>query len=197
MELEQMRTQWQSMNTRMKNQELITDQLIEKMTRNQYHSKINKIGYAEYIGTIICYLGAIYLMIHFSKTNTPVIQVFTLIAILLLLVLPIISILSLGTLKNVNISSGTYLEAIEDFGKRKLKFQKLQKLNLSLGLFLLVVSVPVLSAIQGKNIHEIPYFWSLIFPISIASFLAFALWVLRSYNKILNATEKMLSDLHQ
>lgn len=196
MELEEMRNTWQEMSKRLEHQEFMTNQLLEKMTREKYNSKMNKIGYSEYIGTIICYIGAAYLIMNFTKIDATLMQVFALFAILLLFILPIISLKSLRAVKNINISSKTYLEAIEDFAKRKMKFQRLQKLNVSLGLFLMLVAIPVLSAIQGKDIVQIPNFWTLIFPISIAFFLVFAFWVLRSYNKLLNETEKMLSDLN-
>jgi hypothetical protein len=196
MELEEMKNAWQEMSRRVENQEFLTNQLLEKMTREKYHSKINRIGYSEYVGTIICYIGAAYLLMNFTKIDDTLMQIFAIIAIALLFILPIISLKSLRALKNVNIESNTYMQAIEDFAKRKTRFQKLQKLNVSLALFLMLVAIPVLSAILGKDIAQTPHFWTLIFPISIAFFLVFALWVLKSYNKILNETEKMLSDIN-
>ncbi len=195
MELEEMKKTWQEVSRRVEKQEILTNQLIEKMTHEKYHSKLNKIGYSEYAGTLICYVGAAYLIMNFTKIDDIRMQVFASIAIALLFILPIISIKSLRTIRRVNLSSKTYVEAIDDFVKRKIRFQKLQKLNVSLGLFLMLTGVPVLSSIQGKDLSQIPYFWTLIFPISTAFFLVFAFWVLRSYHKILNQTEKMLSDI--
>ncbi|MCX2681332.1 hypothetical protein OOZ15_15370 [Galbibacter sp. EGI 63066] len=197
MELEEMKNTWNELSKRVEKQELQTDQIIEKMTQQKYHSKLNKISYSEYAGTIICYIGAAYLIVNFAKIEETLMQIFTIIAILLLFILPVISLKSVRIMKNVEISSKTYLEAINHFGKQKIRFQKLQKLNVSLGLFLLLISVPVLSAIQGKNISETPYFWTLIFPFSILFFLVFAYWVMKSYNKVLNATEEMLSEINQ
>ncbi|MGF1925961.1 MAG: hypothetical protein ACQUHE_17435 [Bacteroidia bacterium] len=191
-----MKNTWQEMSNTTKRQELLNYQLIDKMVNKKYVSKMNKIGYSEYAGAVICYLAAVYLIFNFAKIAQPLMQLFTIIALLLLLVLPIISIQSLRNIKNLNISSKTYLEAIEDFGKQKIKFIRLQKLNLSLGLFLITVAIPVLSAIQGKNISQNPNFWTLIFPIAIAFFLVFAFWVLRSYRSVLNETEKMLSEIN-
>ena len=192
-----MKNTWQQMSKRMEKQEVLTNELIEKMTNEKYHSKLNKIGYSEYAGTLVCYAGAAYLVLNFVKIDDLVMQLFAGIAIALLFVLPIISLKSVRAIKSANIPSKTYLEAIEDFAKRKIRFQKLQKLNVSLGLFLMLVSVPVLSAIQGTVVSEIPYFWTLIFPLSIGFFLVFAFWVLRSYNKILSETEKILSDINK
>lgn len=196
MELEEMKNTWQEMSKKLENQEILTNQLLEKMTREKYHSKINKIGYSEYIGTIICYIGAAYLIMNFMKIEDILMQLFAIIGIALLFILPIISLKSLRAIKNVNIASKTYKQAIEDFAKRKNRFQILQKLNVSLALFLMLVAIPVLSAIRGKDITQVPHFWTLIFPISIAFFLFFSLWVLRSYNNVLNETEKLLSDIN-
>ncbi|MCH7400078.1 hypothetical protein MM236_18935 [Belliella sp. DSM 107340] len=196
MELEEMKNTWQSLSKRVEKQELQTNQILEKLKQEKYHSKLNKIGYSEYVGTIVCYIGAAYLTMNFTKVDSLTMQIFAIIAIVLLFVLPVISLKSLQAVRNVNIPSMAYIDAIEDFAHRKIKFQRLKKLNVSLGLFLMLVAVPVLSSIQGKAIAQVPHFWTLIFPVSIIFFLAFAMWVLKSYNKILKETEKILSDIH-
>lgn len=195
MELDEMKNTWQAISHQAKNQESKTTQLIEQMSSKNYHSKINRIRYSEYIGSIVCFGAVVYLIINFTKIESPLMQGFAIVALLLLFILPILSLKSLRGLNHINPASKTYLEAIEDFGNRKLRFQKLQKLNVSLGLFLMVIAIPVLSAIQGKDLSLNPYFWTAVFPISIIFFLGFAYWVLRSYNKVLTDTERMLSDL--
>lgn len=195
MELEELKNTWQEMSKRVEKQESLTNQILEKMMQQKYHSKLNKIGYSEYAGTMICYIGAAYLLMNFTKIDDILLQIFGIIAIALLFTLPVISLKSLRAVNNVNIGSKTYIQAIEDFAKRKTRFQRLQKLNVSLALFLMLVAIPVLSAIQGKDLAQVPYFWTLIFPISIIFFLVFAVWVLKSYNKLLNEAEKMLSDI--
>lgn len=195
MELEELKNTWQEMSKRVEKQESLTNQILEKMMHQKYHSKLNKIGYSEYAGTMICYIGAAYLLMNFTKIDDILLQIFGIIAIALLFTLPVISLKSLRAVNNVNIGSKTYIQAIEDFAKRKTRFQRLQKLNVSLALFLMLVAIPVLSAIQGKDLAQVPYFWTLIFPISIIFFLVFAVWVLKSYNKLLNEAEKMLSDI--
>ncbi len=196
MELEEMKNTWQEMSKRMQHQEILTTRLIENLSQDKYDSKMSKIGYSEYIGTIICYIGAAYVLMNFTKIAAMLMQVFAVIAIGLLFILPIISLQSYRAIKGIKPSAKSYLETINDFGKRKIKFQKLQRLNVSLGLLLMLVAVPVLSAIQGKTLDQNPYFWPLIFPVSIAFFLVFSFWVLRSYDKILKDTEAMLRDIN-
>ncbi|APU70126.1 MULTISPECIES: hypothetical protein [Flavobacteriaceae] len=196
MELEEMKNLWKGMSAQVEKQELLTKNLIEKVTEQKYYSKLNKIRYSEIIGTIICYLGAIYLIMNFMKIDPLAEKIFAVIAIGLLLTLPIISLSSLNGMQKVKISSKTYLDTLNDFGRRKIRFQKFQKLNVSLGLFLILVAIPVLSAIKGVDLSETEHFWTLTFPISIIAFLGFAFWVLRSYNKSLEATEKLLSEIN-
>ena len=196
MELEDMKTTWQEMSNKLRDQERLTQQLIERMTQESYQSRIQKIGTSEYVGTIICYIGAAYVIMNITKIDRPVMQLFALIVVLLLFALPIISLKSVSALRGISLSSKSYLEAIEDFTKRRVRFEKLQKINISLGLLVLLVLIPVLAAIQGKDVTQVAHFWTLIFPIAVAFFLAFSYWVLNSYKRILNRTEKMLSGIN-
>lgn len=196
MELEEMKNLWEEMGEKIDKQELLTTQLLEKTTKQNYHSRLNKIKYSEFAGAIICYLGAIYLIMNFIKIEQVPEKIFGVISIGLLLILPIISLRYLNSMNDLRISSNTYKETINDYGKRKIRFQKFQKLNISLGLFLILIAIPVLSAIKGENLSDKAHFWTIIFPIAILGFLGFSYWVIKSYNKNLDATEKMLSDIN-
>lgn len=196
MELDEMKNLWEGMSNRIEKQERLTKNLIGNVTEEKYNSKLKKIRYSEIIGAIICYLGAIYLIINFMKIDPLAEKIFAVISIGLLITLPIISLRSLNSMQKVKISSKTYLETLNDFGKQKIRFQKFQKLNVSLGLFLILVAIPVLSAIKGVDLSETKHFWILTFPISIIAFFGFAFWVLKSYNKSLEATEKLLSEIN-
>ncbi len=197
MELEDMKHTWNEVDKRIEIKELLTNQLITKMTQKRYNSRLNKIGTSEYVGTLVCYLGASNLILNFTKIDYSPTRILALIAILLLFILPIISLQSLRAVKSTTISSKTYLEAIEDFGKRKKRFQKLQVLNVSLGFFLMLITVPILLSIQEKDLEHFSNYWTLFFPIMVAFFLIFAFWVLRHYNKILNETERMLKEINE
>ncbi len=90
MELEEMKSNWEEISKRIEKQELLTTQLIEKMTHKKYKSKLKKIGNSEYVGTLTCYVGAAYLIINFTKLEEFIFQLFCIITILLLFALPII-----------------------------------------------------------------------------------------------------------
>lgn len=195
MELNDMKNAWQQFGERADDQELLTDARLQKLTQQGYRSRLHKIALSEYGGTVICYLGAAYLIYNLSSISDNVLQLFAVLAIALLLALPVISLASLRALKSMDVATKTYIQTITDFAERKNRFQKLQRLNVSLGLFLLPISLPVLAAIQGRDIAQTPYFWTIILPIAVLFFLAFARWVLKSYNNRLDETEKMLDDL--
>jgi hypothetical protein len=197
MELEEMKLAWNDLSKRVEKQEILNQQMIEKMTKDQFQTNLEKISLSEYIGTIICYLGAAYLSVNVPKLEEPLIQFFGVISIALLLILPIISHQSVRAMRNVNLAAQTYLETIQIFGKQKLRFQKLQKLNVSLGLFLLVIGVPVLLSIQGMSLNPTPLFWMLYFPLGVMFFLGFSFWVLKYYNRKLKATEKLLAEINE
>ncbi|WP_026897031.1 hypothetical protein [Daejeonella oryzae] len=196
MELEQMKSGWAELTNRVEKQELLSNQMIERISKQKYHSKLNKIGFSEYTGTIVCYIAAAYISVNLLKIDQTLMQVFGLVSIALLLILPIISLQSLRAVKGINISSKTYLETIKSFAAQKIRFQKLQKLNVALGMLLMLIIIPVFSAIQGKNLSQIPNFWTIIFPVSVLFFLGFAFWVLKYYNKVLSEAEQMLSDIN-
>jgi hypothetical protein len=197
MELEEMKQAWNAMSKRVEKQEILNQQIIEKMTNDQYQNNLKKIALPEFIGTIICYLGAAYLSVNVPKLDEPLIQFFGVISIALLLILPIISLQSVRAMRKVNLAAQTYLETIQIFGKQKLRFQKLQKLNVSLGLFLMVIGVPVLFSIPGVSLKPSPLFWLLYFPLGVMFFLGFSYWVLKYYNRKLKATERMLAEVNE
>ncbi|MCH6198195.1 hypothetical protein MMU07_01280 [Aquiflexum sp. LQ15W] len=197
MELEEMKLAWNDLSKRVEKQEILNQQMIEKMTKDQYHNNLKKIALPEYIGTIICYLGAAYLSVNVPKLDDPMIQFFGVVSIALLLILPIISLQSVRAMRKVDLSAQTYLETIQVFGKQKLRFQKLQKLNVSLGLFLMVIGAPVLLSIQGVSLVPTPLFWMLYFPMGVMFFLGFSFWVLKYYNRKLKATEKLLTEVNE
>lgn len=197
MELEEMKLAWNDLSKRVEKREILNQQMIEKMTKDQYQSNIKKIALPEYIGTIICYLGAAYLSVNVPKLEEPLIQFFGVISIALLLILPIISLQSVRAMRNVNLAAQTYLETIQIFGQQKIKFQRLQKLNISLGMFLMVIGVPVLLSIQGVSLNPSPLFWMLYFPLGVVFFLGFSFWVLKYYNRKLKATEKLLAEVNE
>ncbi|RXG12169.1 hypothetical protein DSM03_11143 [Leeuwenhoekiella aestuarii] len=195
MELEELKNLWEGMSDKLQQQEQHTKKLLEEVTEHKYHSKLRTIKTSETLGAVICYLGALYLILNFQKIEPLAEQIFAIIAIVLLFSLPVISLRSLKAMQQMPVSSKTYLETLTNFRKSRVQFIKFQRLTVSLGLFLVVIAIPVLAAIKGIDLSETEHFWTLTFPIGIIAFLGFGFWVLRSYTKTLKATEQLLSEI--
>lgn len=196
MELEEMKSNWQEMSKRIEKQEILNNELIEKMAHQKYESKLKKIGNSEYIGTLTCYLGAIYLIINFIKIEEFIFQLLCIITILLLFALPIISLKSLKGMKNIAIHTAKYSETIKTYMHQKMKFYKLQRINMILAFLLLIILLPVLASIYGKEINSIPNFWTIIVPAYVAFFAGFSFIAWRYYSKILHNLENELTELN-
>lgn len=194
MELEEMRAEWNKLSTKVEKQEKLTEEVIEKLVKYKYRTGLKRISIPEYVGTLICYVAAAWLIINFGKLDGGIYQFFGAVIILLLFTLPVISLKSVTGMNRLRIATGTYAETIRDFAKQKIRFQKLQKINVSLALGLFVISLPVLANIQGKDINAIPNFW-VFFPMSILLILMFSWWVLSNYNNALREAEEMLKEL--
>jgi len=190
-----MKSNWDEMSKRIEKQEILNNHLIEKMTHQKYKSKLEKIGNSEYIGSLTCYLAATYLIINFTKIEEFIFQLLCIITILLLFTLPIISLKSLRGMKNISIHTAKYSETIKTFMHRKMKFYKLQRINMILAFLLLIILLPVLASIYGKDINSITNFWTIIVPVFIAFFASFSFITWRYYSKILKNLEKELRDL--
>lgn len=195
MELEEMMATWVTLSQKVAQKEKLTHKMIEKMTNQKYQSGLNNILYPEMLGSIICFLAGIFMILNFQVIERPMMQVFGILSILLLFGLPIVSLASLRGLRKVEVSMMTYAEAISDYSLQKIWFQKLQKLNVSMALLFLLVATPVFMEMNGKDISTVPYFWTLIFPLGIIFFLVFSVWVLKNYNKALKKAEDTLSEI--
>ncbi len=195
MELEEMKAAWQALSEKVEKQEKPTHKMIEKMTEQKFRSGTNSIFYSEILGSIICFAAALFLIVNFHSIDQQVMQVFGAVCIGLLIALPVISLITLRQLRKVNVSLLSYAEAIQTFTLKKIRFQNFQKLNIALALFLMVLFLPVLMDILGKDISQTPYFWSMVFPLGVGFFIGFAIWVMKHYNNALRRAEEVLSEL--
>jgi len=196
MELEEMKNNWEEISKRIEKQELLNNQLIEKMTHKRYKSKLKKIGNSEYVGTLTCYVGAAYLIINFTKIEEFIFQLFCIITILLLFAIPIISLKSLRGMNNISIHTAKYSETIKAYRHHKMRFYKLQRINMILTFLLLITIIPVLASIYGKDINSITNFWSIIVPVCVAFFAGFSFITWRYYSKILKNLENELPEFN-
>ena len=91
MELHELKNEWESVTTK----HTLTTKVINQMIQKKYASKIRKIKYPELIGGIICLLSLGFVGFNFNKLDTFFFQGIGLLTMLLLIILPTISFLSL------------------------------------------------------------------------------------------------------
>lgn len=195
MELDDLKSTWNKQSSDA-DQQLLTIQIIDKMTQKKYKSKINKIVYPEIIGSLVCLMAAVFIAINFYKLNTTFLQGVGVLAILLLLIVSINSFLSLKQLTLAGNANKPYAEALKTFALQKLRFYKLQKINITLSYLLLVTIVILLSKFfSGKDITDSKYFWTFSITIGYLFLLFFSTFVTKFYRNTISQTEKFLQEL--
>lgn len=195
MELDDLKNAWNNANAQAKNEGL-TPAIITRMTERKYYSKMKRIAYPEIGGITVCLMGAAYVAINFYRLNTAFLQGVGIASIVLLLLLSAISLFSLQQLRMKNDVNKTYVETLKLFATQKLRFFKLQKVNVTLS-YLLLVAVIILSSkiFGGKDITSNKYFWLFSFTIGYIFLLFYSKWVFRFYKNTVKQSEELLQEL--
>jgi hypothetical protein len=198
MELDDMKAAWGELSSQVEKQKKLTDKLIMEMTRQQYKSKLDKIRTSEGTASVFCLAGAFTILINFSKYDTPVL-VFSAVATAALLVIPcILSLWSIRRMQRIDIAGNSYKEALGAYARARHVFLSLQKLNLALGLVMVVTGLPVaVRLVGGPAAHIKTEVWYWFLPIGIILFGLFAGWVYRYYNRLTIQAENLLKDLQE
>jgi hypothetical protein len=195
MELDDLKNTWHNEGNNAEKQEL-TFKIIDQMTQKKYKSKIKKIAYPELIGSLGCLTTGIYIGINFYKLDTVFLQAVGVLSIVLLLLLSIISFLSLRRLTSAENLHKPYAEALKLFATQKLKFCKLQKINIVLSYLLLVTIIILLPKFfNGKDLTDSKSFWTFSFTIGYIFLLFFSTFVSKFYKNTLRETEELLKEL--
>ncbi len=194
MELDDLKKDWESVTT----QHNLTTKAIDQMIQKKYASKIKKIKYPELVGGIICLLGFIFIGFNFNKLDTIFLQAIGVLTMLLLLIQPSISFLSLKGFNTSDDLSKPYVEIIKQFAVQKLRFQKYQQANAFLCYLLLVTVIILLPKLfYGKDITYNKSFWIFAFSFGYIFLLFFSKWVKKFYSNSLNQAEQLLKEVEQ
>ena len=191
MELDDLKRSWGEVSTQAK----IDTKMIDQITKSKYKSSLKKIIYPEIIGVIICILGAIYIGLHFDKLDTNLLKGTGVLAIVILVLLPVISLINLLQFNNIGDLNKPYSETLKDFVTQKNRFHKLFKINSTLSYLLLVTVIVLLSKLFGENdITKSKYFWIFSFSFGYIFLLFYSKWVAKYYKNTLQEVENLLND---
>ena len=195
MELDNFKNTWDDIGNKVKINQRFNLKKLDKMDKTKFQSSLNKILLPEIFGTVFCIGFAIYIGYNFSKLETITYQVAGIVAILLFVILPIISLISILRIYKVADINKPYSETLKNFAVGKIKFCKLQKLNFTL-CYLLAVTVILLSTrLFGRNdITDSKYFFIVTYGFAHIVLLFFSKGVAKNYNKTIKQAEELLKE---
>jgi hypothetical protein len=196
MELDDLKNTWNEMDNQVKGKQNLTLKIFDKMSNRKFHSKLYKIILPEILGSLICISSAFFIGFNFDKLDGATYQIIGVIGILVFVMVTAISLLSLQNLNKVGDVGKPYVDTLKDFATQKIKFNKLQKLNLRLSYLQLVIVVLLLPKFFEKNgITDSKYFYIFSFSVCFIFLLIFSKWVMKSYNKTIRQAEDLLKEL--
>ena len=195
MELDILKSDWEATTNQGIKANILTSKTIDQMTLKKYRTKIKKIKYPEFIGGIVCFMGLSFIGFNFSKLDTHFFQAIGILSILLLIILPLLSFLSLIQFSTAGNLDKPYIETIQQFANQKIRFQKFQKANAFLSYLLLVATVILLPKFfSGKDITFSKSFWTFAFSFGYIFLLFFSKWVKKYYSNSLRQAEELLKE---
>lgn len=195
MELEDLKNNWESATNQVCEQNILTSKIISEMTQNKYQSKMKKIKNSELAGAFICILSVSFIVYNFYKLDTIFLQSIGVSAILLLIIMPALSYLSLAKFNSAKNIDQPYIEVIKKFAIQKLKFFKYQKINAFLSYLLLVTVIILLPKFfSGKDISFYKLFWIFSFSIGYLFLVFFSKWVKKFYSNSIQQAEELLKE---
>ena len=196
MELDELKDNWDKLKAPSTTNQNINISNLNKMSKATFNSKLYRIIMPEITGSVVCIASAIFIVIYFGRLDKPVYQAAGILGILLLLILPVISLMSIKNLSPDLNPGKPYIETLQDFAKQKIHFCKLQKLNITLSYLLLVTVVLLSTRLFGRNtLTDSKYFFVFAFTFGYCFLLVFSKLVFKSYNKTIRQTEDMLKEI--
>ena len=196
MELDELKSSWETLSRKMEKQQQLNAKLIEQMTNQNYKHRLNNIARPEFIGSIICFIFAIALVYNFNTLNTLLLQICGGFSILFLILLPLLSLRSIRGLQTINMTLSTYKNTLKEFAIQKIRFQKIQKLNVFLSFIFIISFAPVsVKLIAGKDISQNIALWLTVLPANVIVLFFVSRWVLKHYNNTLKKAEELLTEI--
>ncbi len=196
MELDDLKRDWELLNKQPEKEVVLNKLVVNKIIEKKYYSNLKKIILPELLGGAICILSAVYLVVNLNKFDTAFFKLTGIVAIFILIMLPILSIISLGKFKFMGNMNNPVVEMLTIFSSQKKQFYNFQRLNLTLSSLLLVCTIILMSKLfSTNNSLAYKYYWIYSFSAGYIFLLFCSKWVMRYYNKSLNKTEALLNGL--
>ncbi|NER15209.1 hypothetical protein GWK08_17265 [Leptobacterium flavescens] len=199
MDLEEMQAVWSDMSDQLEKQKKLTNEIIIKMTQDQYKKKINKIVYSEFIGGIICAATVIYILVNFHKLDSWLTLTSGITTLIVLIGSVSYSYWWVRRANRINLVENSYKQTLIDFSKFKKKSSQLKKFSYFLGIGMMIIVLPVfLKLMGGKDFLTDPdsvkgVLYAL--PFGILFMIIYTYFVMKYYGKTIRSAGNLLEDL--
>ncbi len=91
MDIEELQTTWTQMSEELEKQKKLTNEIILKMTQQEYKSRLDKVTIPEKLGTLVSYAAAIFILFNFNALDTVLLKTCGFITLVIIIVLPYLS----------------------------------------------------------------------------------------------------------
>jgi hypothetical protein len=198
MDIEEMKGLWNSMSEELDRQKLLTDKMILEMTQQKYRDKLRGISLPETVGTIVCFAMAAYTLVNFEKLDTWYLALCGVISISFCLVLPLLSMRSIGRMKKINLSQNSYKDSLKQYAREKDNFVRVQKAGYYLGFIFSLAVLPVAGKLmKDKDLLLDSKIWIWYIPIALAFHFLFSKWVWKHYSSVTRGARSLLEELRE
>jgi len=197
MKLEEIQTVWSEMSDQLENQKKLTNKLIMEMAQEKYRTKIDKIFNYEFIGAIICFIAAIFLIINFQKLDTWYLMACGIFVISYLFIIPMLVLNSIKKMRHINLLKNNYKQTLMIYVKSRNHFLFMQRLGITLNFLLLLVSLPVIVKFSDNidvfQTQSTNWYWYLLVMVLLLVFAS--RWGYKGYKNMTASAEKLLREL--
>lgn len=196
MELDEFKNTWNEMGHQANEKQPLPLATLDRMGRKKMYSVLKKIILPEILGSAVCIGSVVFIGFNFYKLDQWPYQVSGILAMVLFIILSAISLMSIQQLSQPVDAGKTYADTLRDFAAKRIKFCKLQKLNVTLCYLLFVTVILILPKIFGTNsLTGSKYFYLYAYMLGYSLILMFSKWVFKSYNNTIRQTEQLLQEL--
>ncbi|WP_192350711.1 hypothetical protein [Algoriphagus sp. Y33] len=196
MELEEMKSLWADLSLQVEKQDKIQKELLIQITKQKFRKKLNYVRVPEIIGSLFCVGYAMYILSHFADFELWYNQLFALISIFILIVLPVASLSVIKGMRSLRIDSESPAVILDKFTRSKIRFKKVQQYAMISGAILLLTILPPLAELDGsfEKISN-PLFWIIYIPVCLGLMFLLSRWLIKKYMGVIDSSEKMLKEL--
>ncbi|MDB4291915.1 hypothetical protein N9954_00800 [Maribacter sp.] len=199
MTIEEMQDVWSEMTEKIDEQKRLTDKLILNMTQEKIKNKISSIARYEFLGAIVCFLGALGILLNIGKLDTWYLLASGIVVLAYLIVIPMIVLRQIGQMKNIDLLKNSFKQSLIEFTDKRKRFLFWQRTAIFSNFFLMVLILPVSSKLlSGKDLFvEQSSVWAWYVILMLVFLIPFSLWGYRKYSRMTASMESLLLDLQE